>query len=218
MLPLVLAAAVSATPAASSGGTPVASSADMPANLDAAPKIRNGIVLGLSLGGGVGQGSGYPNNSQEIGDPQYYASSRVMPGTGFTFLVLGALTDYLNVGFWLGTSSFRSTDERVNAFGVGLRVETFPLIVWVPQLQGLGAFTEFGLGSARLTTAPGAQVEAQGTQSFIGVGAFYEWPFGHFLGGHFAIGPSLEYDTAFSRPFDENGLVASARMVFYGGN
>jgi len=211
MVPILLAAAVSATPA------PVADESSA-VDFGAPPKIRNGLVLGLALGGGVGQGSGYPNNSQEIGDPQYYASSHVMPGTGFTFLVLGALTDYLNVGFWLGTSSFRSTDERVSAFGVGLRVETFPLIVVAPQLQGLGVFTEFGLGSARLTTEPGAQIEAQGTQSFIGVGAFYEWSFGHFLGGHFGIGPSLEYDTAFSRPFDENGLVASARIVFYGGN
>ena len=46
----------------------------------------------------------------------------------------------------------------------------------------------------------------------------YEWSFAHFLGGHFAIGPSLEYDAAFSRPFEASGFLASGRFVFYGGN
>jgi hypothetical protein len=37
------------------------------------------------------------------------------------------------------------------------------------------------------------------------------------LGGHFGVGPSLEYDAIFSRSFEQHGLVASARFVFYGG-
>jgi hypothetical protein len=207
MVPLVLAATTAAAPAYSE---------DAPAYFDVAPKLRNGIVLGLAFGGGVGQGAGYPNNSQEIGDSQYHAASGWMPGTGFTLLVLGALTDYLNVGFWLGSSNFRSDNDRASAFGVGLRVEAFPFAVAYPRLEGLAAFTEFGLGSAKLTSA--GVTEAQGTQSYIGVGAFYEWSFAHFLGGHFAVGPSLEYDAAFSRPFEASGFLASGRFVFYGGN
>jgi hypothetical protein len=208
MVPLLLADAVSAAPASSPD--------DLPASLDVAPKFRNGLVVGFALGAGLGQGGGYPNNSQEIGDPQYHSASGLMPGTGFTFLVLGALTDYLNVGFWYGSSNFRSTDDRVRAFGIGLRVEAFPFAVAYPRLEGLGAFTEFGLGSARLTT-PRAP-EAEGTQSYAGVGVFYEWSFAHLLGGHLGVGPSLEYDAAFSRPFDANGFLASGRLVFYGGN
>src|SRR5579871_196274 len=98
MLPLLLAGAVSAASAPPSE--------DAPSYLDVSPKLRNGIVLGLGLGAGLGQGAGYPNNSQEIGDPQYHSSSGWMPGTGYSILLLGALTDTLNVGFWLGSSSF----------------------------------------------------------------------------------------------------------------
>jgi hypothetical protein len=209
MIPLFLAAAVSAASAASSE--------DAPASFDVAPKLRNGLVLGFAFGAGLGQGSGYPNNSQEIGDPQYHASSGWMPGSGVTFLVLGALTDYLNVGFWLESSTFRDADNRAGAFGVGLRVEAFPFALAYPRLEGLAAFTDFGVGSAKLTSTAGV-TEAQGTQSYIGVGAFYEWAFAHFLGGHFAVGPSLEYDAAFSRPFEASGFLASGRLVFYGGN
>jgi hypothetical protein len=210
MVPLVLAAAVSTAPAVSSE--------DAPAYLDVAPKIRNGLVLGLTFGGGIGEGSGYPNNSQEIGDPAYHSSSGWLPGTGYSLLVLGALTDYLNVGLWLGASSFRNSDDRASSFGVGMRVEAFPLELLYPRLEGLGTFAQFGVGSARLTTTTAGVPEAQGTQSYIGIGAFYEWSFAHFIGGHFGVGPSLEYDTAFSRPFDANGFLASGRLVFYGGN
>src|SRR5579871_4782136 len=105
MVPLLLAAALSATPVASGGDPGAAAPAvDGGADLEASPKLRNGVVLGFALGFGLGQGGGYPNNSQEIGDPQYHAASGWMPGSGNTLFVLGALTDYLNVGFWLASS------------------------------------------------------------------------------------------------------------------
>ena len=62
-----------------------------------------------------------------------------------------------------------------------------------------------------------ARHDAESTQSFLGTGAFYEWPFGRLIGGHFAAGPSLEYDAMWSQAFGHEGLVASARLVFYGG-
>ena len=37
------------------------------------------------------------------------------------------------------------------------------------------------------------------------------------LGGHFGVGPSVEYDAVFTTPYDQNGLVASLRLVWYGG-
>jgi hypothetical protein len=96
-------------------------------------------------------------------------------------------------------------------------VEAFPLVTLLPRLQGLGFFSQFGLGSGRLTTKSSGVPDALGTQSFIGVGAFYEWSFAHFLGGHFGVGPGLEYDAVWSRPFEQHGLLATGRFVFYGG-
>jgi hypothetical protein len=210
MLVLVLAA-----PAAAA--TAVALDVPSPsAELDASPpKHRSGIAFGLSLGAGVGGASGYPNDSQDIGDPLFYSASRWMPGTGESVLAMGALADYLNFGFWFSTATFRSGERRASAVGIGFRVEAFPLLALYPRLDGLGVFAQFGIGTGKLTTP--SRPDAVGTQSTIGTGAFYEWPLGHFLGGHVGLGPSVEYDAVWSLPFEEHGLVASARVVFYGG-
>jgi len=210
MLPLLLAAAVSSTdvPPPDISALPIGSSE---------PKLRNGLVLGLSLGGGVGQGRGYPNNSQDIGDPADYSSSGWGGGAAETLIVMGALTDYLSFGFFVSSAAFHASGERASETGVGLRIEAFPFTTLVPALAGLGAFSEFGLGTGKLETSSLVS-KAQGTQSFVGAGAFYEWSFGHALGGHFAVGPSLEYDAMWARPYQESGLIAAARFVFYGGD
>jgi hypothetical protein len=68
-----------------------------------------------------------------------------------------------------------------------------------------------------LTSAALGSEGSAGTQSFIAPGVLYEWSFGKLIGGHFAAGPSLEYDAIFSQSFERHGLVATARFVFYGG-
>jgi hypothetical protein len=209
MLVLVLAATAAAATAIATDRAPPSAELDGPP-----PAHRNGIAFGLSLGAGLGGASGYPNDSQDIGDPQFYSAGRWMPGTSESVLAMGALADYLNFGFWFSTSNFRSGGRRASGVGVGVRVEAFPLLALYPRLDGLGFFAQFGVGTGKLTTPSGP--EAQGSQSIVGTGAFYEWALGHFLGGHIGIGPSLEYDAVWSLPFEEHGLVASARVVFYG--
>ncbi len=208
MLPLVLAASAPATTAIAVSQPPESN------GVESASKHRSGVVLGLALGVGFGHGAGYPNNANDIGTADY-SSSGWMPGTSGTLLLMGALTDYLNFGFWFAQAGFRDSSQKANQLGIGLRVETFPLMALSPRLSGVGAFAQFGLGVAKLTT-PGLP-DAGGTQSYAGAGVFYEWPVGHFLGGHAGIGPSLEYDAVFTRPYDASGLIASARLVFYGG-
>jgi hypothetical protein len=211
MLPIALAATVAAAAAVPVGDRPVSADLDGPATL------RTGIVLGASLGVGIGSAAGYPNDSTKIGDPAYYSSGGTMVGPTETLLLMGALADYLSFGFWFNHATAAAGDFRSNGDAGGLRVEVFPLVRLYPRLNGLGTFAQFGIGQGKLTSsAPGVQT-AEGTQSFIGVGAFYEWPFGHLIGGHFAVGPSLEYDAMWSQPFGREGLVASARLVFYGG-
>ncbi len=173
-------------------------------------------MVGLSLGGGLGGASGYPNNLTQIGNPAYYSASGWLGGTNETVFVMGALTDYFSFGFWFGHSLYSSADWRSNTDGGGLRIEAFPLVFAFPPLGGLGLMAEFGLGSGNLVsrTIVGAP-EANGTQSIAGAGVFYEWSFGHVLGGHFGLGPSLEYDAMWSQPFEQHGLVGSLRFVFY---
>ncbi len=210
MLPLVVAAPAAATAVAVDAPPP-------PADLDAPARLRSGIVLGLSLGAGLGAASGYPNNAVEIGDPSYYSSSGWMPGTSETVVAMGALTDYLSFGFTFTHAIFKNGDWRSNGSAGGLRLEVFPLVRLYPRLEGLGLLAQFGIGGASLTSTRPGVPEAEGTQSFVAAGAFYEWSFGRFIGGHLGAGPSLEYDAVWSQPFERHGLMASARLVFYGG-
>jgi hypothetical protein len=174
-------------------------------------------VLGFTYGAGLASSSGYPNNAQKIDDPSFYAASGLMAGTSSSLFVMGALADYLNFGFWLSNARFSNSDWKSTGTGVGFRVEAFPLMTLYPRLDGLAVFSTFGLGSAKLTPTDPTRTGADGTQSYLGAGAFYEWSFGHVLGGHFGVGPSLEYDAIFSTAIERHGAVAALRVAFYGG-
>jgi hypothetical protein len=212
MLPLVLAAAVAAIPPGIATGAP-----PPPDDSDVPSKTRTGIVLGLALGGGVGAAGGYPNDATKIGDPAYHSASGPMFGSSATVLVMGALSDYLNFGLWFAHAGFQNGDWRSDSNAGGLRVETFPLIRLYPRLDGLGLWAQFGIGGGSLASAAAGSPGASGTQSFVAGGAFYEWSFWRVLGGHFGAGPSLDYEAIWSPAFERHGLVATARIVFYGG-
>jgi hypothetical protein len=200
------------------GAAAVATGDVTPVNdLPAAHQHRSGLVLGFTFGGGLAGASGYPNDQLKIGDPSYYAASGMMGGTTSTFFVMGALSDYVSVGFWYGRGFFRNHDWRSNGDGGGLRVEAFPLTGLLPSLHGLGVLAQFGIGGGDLmAVAPGVS-GSDGTQSYAAGGVFHEWSFLHLLGGHVGAGPALEYDAIWSQSFERHGLVASARLVFYGG-
>jgi hypothetical protein len=210
MLPLLLASPSGAgSPIVMEGSSATADDGTVP------HRLRSGLIAGFALGGGMGAGVGYPNNSNDIGKLHHTASGW-MPGVGGTLLVMGALADYVNVGFWYAHATFGDDGRRASQDGVGLRVEAFPLVALSPGWAGLGAFSEFGFGTAKLNTPNQPQVA--GTQSMIGVGVLYEWSVApHFLGGHLGVGPSLEYDAVFTTPYDQNGVIANLRLVFYGG-
>lgn len=186
-------------------------------SLDAPHTRRSGLALGFSLGGGIGSSSGYPNDSTKIDQPGYYSASGLLGGRGGSLFVMGALADYLNFGLMLSTATFQNGNWRSTGGGIGFRVEAFPLIRLAPKLADFGIFTQFGLGYTTLSAKAPGFPEADGLQSFIGVGAFYEWKLWSMLGGHVSAGPSLEYDAIFSRPIERHGALVGARLVFYGG-
>jgi hypothetical protein len=184
---------------------------------DPPPSRRSGIVIGTSLGVGLAGASGYPNDSTKVDDPQYYAASGFMTGGGGSVFVMGALADYVSFGFWFGLQRYGNGDWSSTGGGGGFRVEAFPLFYAVPALKDLGVLTQLGIGKATLDPKRGDYPGAEGLQSFVGAGAFYEWSLFKMLGGHFAGGPSLEYDAIFSRSIDRHGALLGARLVFYGG-
>jgi hypothetical protein len=205
--------------AAAAAAVPVGQDSMDSPELNQPAKVRTGIVLGLSLGGGLFGASGYPNASSQINDPRFYSSSGLLGGTADTILVMGAISDSVNFGFWFGGNTSDNGHWQSFAGGGGIRLEIFPLVTLYPTLKGLAVFGSFGIGSGNLRSKaePDPAPEASGVSSFLGTGAFYEFGFGHFLGGHFGVGPSLEYDAMWSQPFERHGAVASLRLVFYGG-
>jgi len=185
--------------------------------LEAPHSLRSGLIVGLAFGGGLGGASGYPNDINRIGDPNAYSASGWMVGSSESLFVMGALTDYLNVGFFFGVAAFGNRNWHSRGSSGGLRIEAFPLALAYPSFAGFGIMAQFGIGDASLTSRIPGLPEADGTQSFAAAGVFYERPFWHVLGGHFAAGPSLEFDAMWSQPFERHGLLVSGRLVFCGG-
>jgi hypothetical protein len=203
--------------AAAASTLPLGESVTPATELTSAHDFRSGLVLGLSLGAGIGGASGYPNNSSDIGNPADYSASGWMPGTTESIFAMGALSDYVSFGFLFTHGLFKSDRYYANGDAIGFRIEGFPLVGLVPRLQGLGLLAQFGVGFGNLVSKAPGMPEAQGTQSFGGAGAFYEWSLGKKGGAHFGLGPSLEYDGIWSRPFESHGFVGSLRVAFYGG-
>jgi hypothetical protein len=185
--------------------------------LDKPAERRSGLVLGLMGGFGLGGASGYPNNANVIDNPDYYSASGWMTASGGSFLLMGALADYLNFGIFFGGGSSNNTDWHTTGGGVGLRVEAFPLYSLVPALRDLGVETQFGIGSAKLNAKFRANTGADGAESLLGVGVFYEWSILKLFGGHIATGPSLEYNALVTRGIDWHWALLGGRFVFYGG-
>ncbi len=212
VVPFAIAPAVAR--AADAGGP----TAGPPASTDPPAERRSGVVLGTAIGLGLAGASGYPNNATLIGSPAYFSSSDLLAGANTSAFVMGAITDYLSFGFWLGGGTAKSSDWRSTSFGVGFRLELFPLYRLYPTLRDLGVSTQLGVGNATLTsTLPGSRPSSSGSQSFVGAGLFYELRLFSLLGGHVAAGPSLDYDVISAPSIERNGAVLSARFAFYGG-
>jgi hypothetical protein len=178
--------------------------------------LRSGLVVSLAVGLGVSTASGYPNNSNQIGDESYYSASNVMGGSGGALFVGGALSDYLNFGFFLLSESFRSSSWDSKMSGGGLRVEAFPLVYLVPTLKNAGVFADFGIGATTLDVRTPGYPEAHGVQSIMAIGGMYEFTIFHLFSGHGVFGPTIEYDTVFSQSMTSGAGVLGARLAFYG--
>jgi hypothetical protein len=182
--------------------------------------IRSGVVVALLVGAGISGSSGYPNNSSQIGDPNYYSSSDVLAGGGGGLFVGGAFADWINFGFWFTDQRYKSHDWNAHSNGFGFRLELFPFISLPPALvalKGLGAFAQFGIGQAWLDAAHGDYPQAHGAQSFLGIGAQYEFTLCRMLGGHLTAGPTVEYDNVYASAIQSGAGLVGGRLAFYGG-
>jgi hypothetical protein len=217
----VLSAAIIAFAAVSQGAAAAVATGDSVTPVTELPSshhYRSGLVVGFSLGFGLAGASGYPNNSSDIGNTADYSASGFTLGGSQSIFLMGALSDYVSFGFMFDHGLFRNSSFYSNTDGVGFRIEGYPLVGLGPRWQGLGVLAQFGVGTGDLVSKPPNLPEADGTASFGAAGIFYEWSVGVMRSGaHIGIGPSLEYDAVWSRPFESHGLMGSLRLAFYSG-
>ena len=190
---------------------------DAPPPKDVPAERRSGLVIGITGGLSLSGASGYPNDVQKIDKAQYYSSSPLLVGATNGLLVMGALSDAFSFGFMFTGNSAKNDRWESTATGIGFRLEAFPLYSVAPALRDLGFFGQFGVGVAKLAAQGGNFPAAEGVQSFVSAGAFYEWNVVKFWGGHLALGPSLEGALMTSRPIEHHYGTLGLRVVFYGG-
>jgi hypothetical protein len=172
--------------------------------------------LGVAPGLAFGAGSGYPNNANLIGNPDFYSSSPLLVGRSTTIFVLGAFTDYVSFGPMVNIATFETPSWRSTGFGVGFRAEAFPLLRLVPSLADTSIYGQVGVGASELQ-AKGAYPSAEGVQSFAGIGLHHEFRLFRMLGGHLSGGPYVEYDATFAQSAERHWASLGLRVAWYGG-
>lgn len=181
------------------------------------PRLRDGLTLGMSLGAGAAGVSGFPNDPKYLNDPSQYSSSNMLFGSSIQPMLMGALSDTFNFGFFVNLGSYKSERWESNGGSVGFRAEAFPLVSRTrSKLSNLGLFAQFGVGFSSLHAKANIYRDAEVVQSYIGTGAFYEWNVVQFKASHIAMGPELRYDAIFSRDYQSHAGVLALRAVFYG--
>lgn len=175
---------------------------------------RAGIVFGASLGAGFAGASGYPSGARFLNDPAFYSESPLMAGWSAEGFVMGALTDYLNLGPVLSVAEFDSSKWKSTGFGLGFRAEVFPFIKVWPKLGDLAAYGQIGFGTTELR-AKGPYPTADGSSSFFAGGFHYEWSFAKFLGAHTTAGPFVEYSAIRAESAERHVLSIGLRIALY---
>lgn len=175
---------------------------------------RSGLVMAGTMGGALGRISGYPNEATKVDDYRYHASSGARAGSGGSFALMAALTDYFSIGLWFGSTTLYGPAMQGHSTGGGLRLEGFPLYASRYWARDFGLCARFGVGSTSLTQT--GNVVAEGTQSFVAFGGFYEVRLVDQPGGVLALGPSVELEHVSSSSAYSLGALVGLRIAFYG--
>jgi hypothetical protein len=218
LLALLAFAAVTAPAVARADGyTAISTDPDDPLYRKVDRERRNGVVTGVAVGVGFASASGYPNNVQLIGNPDYYNQTPLLVGVSHSYFIMGAFSDYVSLGPMLSIATFDTPKWRSVGFGLGFRVEAFPLVHLVPALADTAIFSQLGIGSTEAKRKDGDFPSADGAQSFLGVGLHHEFRLFKMLGGHAAAGPYVEYDAIWATSAERHWASTGLRLAWYGG-
>jgi hypothetical protein len=165
------------------------------------------------MGVGLGRYSGYPNEAEDINNPDSYSTTGSAFSNSSSIWIGGALRDWFTFGAGLFRNRSSSGDLTGSGFAIGTHLEAFPLYGLGGLYRDLGLAAEFGAGGASIRTSDGDETASGGSMSTVGVGAFFEpWQF-----WQMSTGPRLMYTHQFSRSLHTHAFVIGWRAVFYSG-
>jgi hypothetical protein len=173
---------------------------------------RSDVVLGVSGGLLLGAAHGYPNEIDKIDQPEFESSTGFAVGSGLSFWLGGALTDWFTFGLGMTLLSSSGSDGTMSGQAFIVKVEAFPLYGMGGPLRDLAFFTDFGAGGMSIEGAPADSAEG-GFTSVAGIGSAYEI----FRLGHLAFAPTTQYLLVRSPTVTAHSGILGLRVLFYGG-
>lgn len=208
-----LAQQTTGAPAAAATNTPAAPGEQDPVyrNYETGDRRRDGVLVFLNGGFSLGHVAGYPTDVKTLNQPGFRSATPLLGGYTWGVGIGGSLADTVNVGVFFQRHEYSSPSWNAHTSGGGLRVDLFPFVRAVPKLADVGFAGSFGVGStyAKVKKA-GDYPDAAGTQSFVGVAAFWE----HRI-GPLGIGPEFRVDYVPSTYADGLSAALSIRISGY---
>jgi hypothetical protein len=184
-------------------------------NYDPGPASRrSSFAAGLTFSTLVGGVQGYPNKVEQIGVPEYHASTGVAGGAGGGFWLGAALRDWLvlGAGASFGTiAGANATESNGGAFV--LHAEAFPLFYSSETLRDFAIVGEFGAGSRDVWNGSVKKADG-GATSYASVGVLFE-PFR--VGRHISAGPIVQFAYQFSQNLTATLASLGIQLSYYGG-
>ena len=173
---------------------------------------RSGFMVGLTLGFGVGNAQGYPNELAKLDNPAFERNTATAFGGVNRLWFGGALTDYFVFGVGFAGLGLKHGDTTASGSAFLFHVEGYPLFYRGGVFRDLSLFGDFGAGGMKITGNNREEADG-GLMSVVGVGAGYDalrfW--------HFTLGPAVEYWHMFSQSMTANDVTLEARFTFVGG-
>lgn len=225
-LPLVLCASPALAdrsvppPVTNDAGPSSPSGADTPAWEKAPPERRAGFALGVLLGGGLGNVTGYPADIEKRGEDEFRKDMGATYGGSATLWLGGALADWLVFGVGLGGGAYQGNDTDLVGFTFVFHTEVFPLYWLGGMWRELGVSLDTGAGSfnGELRDKPAGPagdlippVIESGAASRVGVGLFYDG----LRFSKFSAGPFVAFDYTWSGTLNQPIFLLGWRTALY---
>jgi hypothetical protein len=172
---------------------------------------RSDFTIGASLGFGVGQASGYPNEIDKLDDPDFESDTGFTGGSSSALWLGVAFNDYLTFGIGFGGVGLEGNEREAAGGAFLFHVDVYPLYGRGDVLDDLALTGNFGAGT--LTIKGGDEEADGGLMSLVDLGASWE----HFRFWQMATGPTLSVTHTWSLSARLTAAQLGWRLSFYAG-